>query len=58
MTVVDLNAVSGLYPNADAHVPYFSNGERDRLHPSNEGHRRLADALARPRPHRYELKVL
>lgn len=46
VTVVDLNALSGLYPNADAQVPFFSNGERDRLHPSNEGHRRLADALA------------
>ncbi len=46
VTVVDLNALSGLYPKADSHVPYFSNGEKDRLHPSAEGHRRLAEALA------------
>ena len=44
--VVDLNADAGLYPNADAHVPYFANGARDRLHPSNAGHRRIADAIA------------
>ena len=44
--VVDLNADAGLYPNADAHVPFFSNGERDRLHPSDAGHRRIADAIS------------
>ena len=44
--VVDLNADAGLYPRADAHVPFFSNGERDRLHPSDAGHRRMADAIA------------
>ena len=44
--VVDLNADAGLYPKADSHVPFFSNGERDRLHPSDAGHRRMADAIA------------
>ena len=44
--VVDLNADAGLYPRADSHVPFFSNGERDRLHPSDAGHRRMADAIA------------
>lgn len=46
VTVVDLNATSGLYPKADSHVPYFHNAETDRLHPSAEGHRRMAEALA------------
>ncbi|MBQ6137780.1 MAG: alpha/beta hydrolase fold domain-containing protein [Kiritimatiellae bacterium] len=44
--VVDLNADAGLYPRADAHVPFFANGERDRLHPSTEGHKRIAEAIA------------
>lgn len=44
--VVDLNADAGLYPNADAHVPFFSNGVRDRLHPSDAGHERIAEAIS------------
>ena len=45
VTVVDLNALSGLYPLADSHVPYFHRADTDRLHPSDAGHRRMADAL-------------
>ena len=44
--VVDINADSGLYPLSDSHVPFFSNGERDRLHPSAEGHERIAEAIS------------
>ena len=44
--VVDINADSGLYPVSDAHVLFFSNGERDRLHPSAAGHERIAEAIS------------
>lgn len=44
--VVDLNADSGLYPNAKSHGVFFSNSERDRLHPSDAGHERIAEAIA------------
>lgn len=43
--VVDLNALTGLYPNADGQAVYFHNGKTDRLHPSAEGHRRIAEVL-------------
>ncbi len=45
MPVIDLNALCGLYPMADEHVQYFHNGDTDRLHPNDEGHRRIARTL-------------
>ncbi|MGN0854222.1 MAG: GDSL-type esterase/lipase family protein [Kiritimatiellia bacterium] len=45
--VVDLNAVADIYPNARAHDAFVSRIDTDRLHPSTEGHRRLAEAIAR-----------
>ena len=44
--VIDLNAVSGLYPMLDEHAHYFRDPEKDRLHPNTPGHRRMAYALA------------
>ena len=44
--VVDINADSGLYPVSRAHDAYFSNAERDRLHPSSAGHERIAEAIS------------
>ena len=43
--VIDLNAVSGLYPMMDEHAQYFKSAERDRLHPNDKGHERLARTL-------------
>jgi lysophospholipase L1-like esterase len=43
--VIDLNAISGLYPLKDSNVPYFHDGATDRLHPSAAGHERMARAL-------------
>lgn len=45
VSVIDLNSLSGLYPMNDSHVPYFHNGETDRLHPNAEGHKRMAKTL-------------
>lgn len=50
--VIDLNSLSGLYPMNDSHVPYFHNGETDRLHPNAEGHKRMAKTLM------YQMMVL
>lgn len=43
--VIDLNALCGLYPMADAHKQYFSNAETDCLHPNDAGHQRMARTL-------------
>lgn len=45
VTVIDMNALSGLYPMMENHGAYFSNGETDRLHPNNRGHERMAKVL-------------
>jgi len=43
--VIDLYAISGLYPLSDAHVMYFTNKTSDRLHPNASGHYRLATTI-------------
>lgn len=43
--VIDLNALSGLFPMADEHVQYFKDGAVDRLHPNDKGHERMARTL-------------
>jgi len=43
--VIDLNALSGLYPLMDEMAQFFKNAENDRLHPNDEGHRRMALTL-------------
>ena len=43
--VIDLNAVSGLYPMQDEFAQYFKSAESDRLHPNDKGHERLARTL-------------
>lgn len=43
--VIDLNAVSGLFPMLDCHAPYFRDADNDRLHPNDEGHKRMAKTL-------------
>ncbi len=43
--VIDMNALSGLYPLMDEHAQFFNNAGTDRLHPNNEGHRRMALTL-------------
>jgi len=38
-------AVSGLYPLMDEFTQYFKNADNDRLHPNDEGHKRLVYTL-------------
>ena len=45
MPVIDMNALSGLFPLFDEQTPYFNDKDTDRLHPNNEGHRRMALTL-------------
>ncbi len=42
--VIDLNAISGLFPLNRSQKEYFPQ-DQDRLHPTNEGHKRIACAL-------------
>lgn len=43
--VIDMNTLSGLYPLMDEQAEFFNNRDTDRLHPNNEGHRRMALTL-------------
>lgn len=45
--VLDLYERSGLLPTDDAYVNYFHDKDTDRLHPSAEGHERIARTMAR-----------
>jgi len=40
--VIDLNAVSGLYPLETSHTQFFHLGDTDMIHPNAEGHRRIS----------------
>lgn len=43
--VIDMNAVSGLFPMMDEHAQYFADPATDRLHPNDKGHERMARTL-------------
>ena len=43
--VIDMNAVSGLYPMMDEYAQYFADPATDRLHPNDKGHERMARTL-------------
>ena len=43
--VIDMNAVSGLYPMMDEYAQFFADPENDRLHPNDKGHERMARTL-------------
>lgn len=43
--VIDMNALSGLYPMIEEHGQYFHDSETDRLHPNDQGHERMAKTL-------------
>lgn len=43
--VIDLHAVSGLFPLQDEYVRYFHHADTDRLHPNALGHYRIARTL-------------
>ena len=44
--LIDLNAVSGLYPLLPEYIPYFHLEDTDMLHPNPAGHYRIARAIA------------
>lgn len=43
--VIDIASISGLYPMIDSYGKYFNNPAKDRLHPNNAGHERMAKSL-------------
>lgn len=43
--VIDLHALSGLYPMEEEGAQYYANPQRDRLHPNDAGYRRIARTL-------------
>lgn len=43
--VIDVYSKSGLYPVMDETAIYFHDKDRDRLHPNDDGHQRLARTL-------------
>lgn len=43
--VIDMNALCGMYPLMDEHAQFFNKKDVDRLHPNDEGHRRMALTL-------------
>lgn len=45
MPVIDLAALSGLFPLEDAHAKFYSKADTDRLHPNNIGHERMAKTI-------------
>ena len=46
VNVIDLHAVSGMYPILDEDAAlFYKNMDKDRLHPNEAGHRRLAEVL-------------
>lgn len=47
VNVIDLNAESGLFPPFKSHARFFSNEERDMLHPNNIGHELIERAIMR-----------
>ena len=44
--LIDLNAISGLYPLMEEYSGYFHNSKTDMLHPNINGHYRIAQAIA------------
>jgi len=45
LPVIDLNAISGLFPMMDEYAQFFSDKDTDRLHPNDKGHERIARTL-------------
>ena len=44
--LIDLNAISGLYPLMEEYEGYFHHSKTDMLHPNINGHYRIAQAIA------------